>query len=335
MPASHAIWYPTQVTLHKQSPSVLWTDLSGLAFQEPFFHHTVARARDQARESRRTALGETPLGEGHPFDPGVQPTAFIFHVSRCGSTLLCNILRALHATHVVAEPQPVIALLAPFSEGVWSCAAHEWEHKRNLLLRQMVHWLGQPPQGPAGQYIVKFTSYSAMRMALIRALWPEVPIVFLVRDPAEVVVSNMQRSPGWMGLWQRPRQARSVFAWPEDSSAMSREEFLARALGCVCQAASTQSGNPTLVMDYRDLIAGGWGQILAFLGMDPPDAGERLRIDGAMQVYSKSSASGKVAFGADGSAKAQSVTPEIREAVERWAMPGMQALMASPHWPAA
>ena len=311
------------MNLKPSESSVRWVDLSGLLFDEPFFHHTVKRA--VGRESVGLPLGTMPPG---PAQPSLAPSAFIFHVSRCGSTLLCNIFRALNDAHVVAEPQPVTTLLTPYFEDVWPYAFDEWEQKRDQLLLQMMQRLGQPPAGSASRYVVKFTSYSATRMAIIRALWPQVPIVFLVREPEEVMASNLERSPVWMKLFQNPRQARNVFGWAEDISPATREEFSARAFGRLCESALLHKGQPSLVMDYRELVSGGWNRIFAFLGFDALDEQEKHRITEATKIYSKD-ASGELRFASHDKANPDSVTPKIREAAEKWARPQLQQLIRS------
>lgn len=325
-PTPHPVWYPTHVNLKHPESAVRWVDLSGLVFDDPFFHHTVKRAA--GRESVVLPLGTTPPGAAQP---SMAPSAFIFHVSRCGSTLLCNIFRALNDAHVVAEPQPVTSLLTPYIDDVWPYAADDWEQKRDHLLVQMMQRLGQPPKPPVGsasRYIVKFTSYSATRMAVIRALWPQVPIVFLVREPEEVMASNMDRSPVWMKLFQNSRQARNVFGWAEDVRPASREDFAARAFGQLCQSATLHKGQPSLVMDYRELVSGGWNRIFEFLGFDALDDNEKLRIEEATKIYSKD-ASGELRFASDDKAKPDRVTPEIREAADRWARPQLQQLLST------
>ena len=272
-----------------------------------------------------TALGESPSGVDSPW---IAPSAFIFHVSRCGSTLLGNIFRALNDTHVVAEPQAITALLSPYSEKLWPYTAQEWAQTRDQLLRQMMQRLGQPPLGSASRYIVKFTSYSAARMDVIRVLWPQVPIVFLVRDPAEVMVSNLNRAPGWMKLAERPDQARIVFGWTDESYPASREEFCARAFGQLCHSAMLYKGPQSMVMDYQELISGGWNRVFAFLGIDGPDADTQLRIAEATATYSKDAA-GDARFETDTKVKRERVTPAIRDAADRWARPHLQQLLQS------
>lgn len=299
-----------------------WTDLSGISFDEPFFHQTVKRAFN------RTTV-TLPMGTPPPFylTEVIEPAAFIFHVSRCGSTLLCNILRALGNTHVVAEAQPFTALLAPVNTRHQPTQVAEQTQQRHALLRQVALALGQNPSSQKTPYFIKCTSYSAMRLDLIRAIWPTVPIVFLTRDPLEVIVSNMHRSPGWISAWRDPRQAASVFGWSEDIVSLSQEAFLARSFGSICQAALTHLGKPSLVLDYHDLIYhDGWRKVLAFLGIDAPDDATQICLSSVLLTKSKSN-HGNVLFSPDAQEKRNKASQLVQEAANRWAYPALHALM--------
>ena len=170
-------------------------------------------------------------------------------------------------------------VLTPTTAEGWPYSEDECERQRDALLRRLVLRLGQPTTGPGGRYVLKFSSYCAMRLDLIRALWPRVPVVFLVRDPVEVMVSNFSRGSAWQGIWRRPVQASEMFGWVENSAAMSREEFSARVIGRLCHMATLYRGAPSLVMDYRELVSGGWRRILGFLGYPAPDLLEQAAID--------------------------------------------------------
>ena len=42
-------------------------------------------------------------------------------------------------------------------------------------------------------YFVKFDSWNTLDLALIRRAFPDVPWIFLYRDPVEVIVSHMRQ----------------------------------------------------------------------------------------------------------------------------------------------
>lgn len=318
------IWYPTRASLGLGQASMTWSDLSGLSFEEPFFHQTVRRACDRA--TRTLPIGTEPTS----CLPVVSaaPAAFIFHVSRCGSTLLCNMFRSLGNSHVVAEAQAFTALLTPVGSRYKQDQLAQHTQQRHALLRQVSHSLGQNPVGETTPYYIKCTSYSAMRLDLIRSVWPLVPIIFLTRDPVEVMVSNLNRPPGWIKAWKNPSQAASIFGWPENTGLLTQEEFLARSFGSICHAALKHLGVPSLVLDYRDLTHNdGWGRVLRFLGLNAPDTAAQARFAAVLQTNAKAQ-HGSQSFSPDAQDKRNQASSLVHEAAIRWAYPPLRALLA-------
>ena len=83
-------------------------DLLGSTYVEPFFHETVERARRERTELLDMEVAFeafTRAAEQHTRDPD----GLLFHVGRCGSTLLANMLAAspdnlvLKAARLLAE----------------------------------------------------------------------------------------------------------------------------------------------------------------------------------------------------------------------------------------
>jgi len=318
------IWYPTRAFLGLDHAGMTWTDLSGLRFDEPFFHQTVRRACDRA--TCTLPLGAEPTS-GLPV-VRVTPAAFIFHVSRCGSTLLCNMFRSTGNGHVVAEAQAFTALLTPVGAHYKQAHLVQQTQQRHALLRQVGHALGQNPFGEKTPYYIKCTSYSAMRLDLIRSVWPMVPIIFLTRDPIEVMVSNLNRPPGWIKAWKNPSQAASVFGWHENTGPLTQEEFLARSFGSICQAAQKHLGGPSLVLDYHDLThSEGWYRVLRFLGHNAPDTATHARLATVLQTNAKSPHESQ-SFSPDAQDKRNQASTLVHEAANRWAYPPLRALLA-------
>lgn len=318
------IWYPTRATLGVDHASMTWTDLSGISFDEPFFHQTVRRAGSRATCTLPIGMKPTPYSSAD-----TAPAAFIFHVSRCGSTLLCNMFRSLGNGHVVAEAQAFTALLAPV--GSADCKAVRLAtqtQQRQTLLRQITSALGQSPDGQKAPYFIKCTSYSAMRLDLIRSVWPLVPIIFLTRDPLEVMVSNLNRPPGWIKAWKNANQAASLFGWSGNTDSLSQEEFLARSFGSICQAAQEHLGSPSLVLDYQDLTChDGWYQVLKFLGCIAPDTAAQARLAAVLQTNAKARYANQ-SFRPDAQDKRSQASSLVYEAANRWAYPPLRALLA-------
>src|SRR2546430_2644461 len=122
--------------------------------------------------------------------PPVRPSGFIFHMSRCGSTLLTQMLAALAHNIVISEASPIDAVVrAPHVRPALSDDQHA------LWLRWMIGALGQPRSGNERHYFIKLDCWHTLALPLFRRAFPDVPWGFLYRDPVEVLVSQL-RMPG-------------------------------------------------------------------------------------------------------------------------------------------
>src|SRR5947207_1604841 len=82
-------WIPARLIWPDGQPRVDWCYLGRETFCDPFFDQTIGeclRVPFNLLFSHRTPM--EVLGQWHDMRPGLQPTGFIFHMSRCGSTLI-------------------------------------------------------------------------------------------------------------------------------------------------------------------------------------------------------------------------------------------------------
>ena len=96
-------WIPCELTTAGQRSLVRWIHPGAKPlFTEPFFRQTID-ALVQANAVQKL----TPLGALAEVAPTKAPAGFIFHVSRCGSTLVSRSLAGIPRHRVVSEPAPV------------------------------------------------------------------------------------------------------------------------------------------------------------------------------------------------------------------------------------
>src|SRR6185369_5327085 len=119
---------------------------------------------------------------------GIAPQGFIFHMSRCGSTLVSRMLGSLPRSIVLSEAGPIDSVLRA---GFRAPSLAEAEHVS--WLRGMVSALGQRRAPDDNRLFIKFDSWSIVYLGLIERAFPEVPWLFVYRDPVEVMVSQMLR----------------------------------------------------------------------------------------------------------------------------------------------
>lgn len=308
-------WLPIGlVPLDEDRHEVEWLDMSGLRFSEPFFTQTLARVRDERPDARAIVTGIEELLRAEGAASGLEPSGFIFHTSRCGSTLVSNALKSFDGSIVVAEAPAIDSILGLFfDEG----GGRAREMLRLALLRAAIKSMGQKLCGDERRYFVKFTNWSILHRRQIARLWPTVPWLFLYRNPVEVIVSNIEKDAGWMRIEEKPDEAMLLNgAGSKDEAAqMSREEHCARVIGRCCEAAASTLDENGLLVNYAQLGFEKLVEITAFFGVTPSER-EMEGLRRVSGLYSKDPAR---AFAADSESKRAAATELIREMAERWA----------------
>ncbi|MGO9282030.1 MAG: hypothetical protein ACLP75_03140 [Mycobacterium sp.] len=310
-------WTPIRIDLSGASPSIDWADLSEERFVEPFFDQTVARwaSSPGAAPLVRTGLDALIALDN---EPSLEPAGMIFHLSRCGSTLVSQLLRTLPGAVVLAEPSPLNALLRLNPDRVDEATLAR-------LVRLVVRALGRCRHGDERHLVLKCTSWNIRRREILAAAFPETPWAWVQREPTHVLASVLATPPGWLGLGMTPPWSARLFGLdPAPVPAKGRIEFAARALGAMLEAAAT---NPAgrLSIDYADLPQAVWQRVAPHFGLTAD--GEAIdRMIAKSRVYSKDP-SPRV-FDGDAS-KRYLMTDAMRQAAERFAEPGYRAL-ASP-----
>jgi len=259
-------WTPVAVSADAGAASIDWGDLRKVRFAEPFFHQTIERwAGDNPPPLVRTGLSAlAPLDSA----PSLDPAALIFHVSRCGSTLLSRLLGAVPGTLVVSEPAPLNALLLADPAALDGHPAVE-------ALRLMVRALGRQRFGDERSYVLKLSSWNVTHQALFRRAFPEAAVVWLMRAPEDVVGSLIADPPGWLGLRHDPAAARAAFGIGEPASDIAT--FCVQIVTALLEAASGIDGS-VLFLDYADLPEAAWERAAPFIGLGlRPDDVEHMR----------------------------------------------------------
>jgi gluconate kinase len=303
-------WMPIALDWRKGSPRLDWCHRGNARFSEPFFDQTISK--HLSSPFNRLFRHQTPLdalAEYTATRPDLAPSGLIFHMSRCGSTLIAQMLAALPQTIVLAEAEPIDAVLRSHLRNPAAT-----NNQRIQWLRWVVSALSQPQNGETS-CVIKFDCWNTMDMALIRRAFPETPCVFVYREPIEVLASHQR---------QRGRQMVPGLLEPQlfglDASSagqMPLEEYGARALACICEAAVryAQSGSCRLI-NYRQLPDAVWELLELFQIAYTSEDQQRMR--DLTQFHAKNP---QFYFTADGAAKQQAATDQLRELASQWLAP--------------
>jgi hypothetical protein len=283
-----------------------WYHYAGTELNEPFFADS--RSRVASRPFNQLFRYRTQFNDfiNAPREDALVPDGFIFHMSRCGSTLVSQMLAALPDTIMLSEPDPLdmIVQLPLLAQGVTPELHLE-------AFRAMVAALGRDRGGTSKRYFIKLDSWHTLALPLFRMAFPDVPWIFLYREPVEVLVSQermrgAQTAPGVL-----PPQ---IFGFTEAEMSLPDVDYIARVLARTCAAVADQwSLGGGLVVDYRELPEAMVTRILPHFGI-APTAEERALLETASGRDAKAPLS---TFKADSARKRDEAGPETRAAAER------------------
>lgn len=306
-------WMPVDAVVVDGRPGLLWMHMADVSFSEPFFQQTVDRVRAAHPEREERFTEFDALLELDNDLPRVAPTGFIFHSSRCGSTLLANACRVLNDSVVLSEPNAIDKLVARFITDADDAVK---DALYSAFLRAVVNALAQ--HKTATRVFIKFSCCSVSQLERIRRIWPRVPWIFLYRDPVETIVSNISNPPAWLLDEDYRVLAHITGTSAAQVAQMSLEERCARSIGSFFSTAHTLANDTRLLLNYNQLSLPAISGILDFFNVRP--SGEELeRIASGTRIYSKQ-ASATLPFVPDGDAKQKLASDLVREMATRWAI---------------
>ena len=305
-------WLPTDFIFNRANSLVRWIDFGSKCITEPFFRMTLEflRGSNPPAPERLTSI-DLFLDAGRAA-PMVLPSGVIFHVSRCGSTLLANALKTSEGIVTLSEANPLAPFFRASPFNLAPCLAAISNNARKTFLDALVTLYAHHGATSANaRVLIKCHTMEIFGMSLIRQIWPTVPFVILIRDPVEVIVSNLKNPAGWT----IERKHSSEFGWSSiETENMSPEEYLARLFGRMCEAASAQIDNNCRVIDYSTLDKQSLLSVASFFGINMGG----VRFEEVLQKYAKDPTNTKI-FEADAERKQREATPLTRDCVRRWA----------------
>lgn len=279
-------WLPAAI----EGGRVDWTWFGRRALDEGFYFHDAQAARRLA--INRLLAITTPLS-ALP-DAGTRaPDGLVFHLSRCGSTLMARMLAADPDATVISEGQPIEA------------AVRSGDPRR---LRAVVAAFARPRGAGEARLFLKLDCWHTRDMALFRAAFPETPWVFVHREPVEVMVSHA-RQPG---IQMVPSLVDPAILGIEAGNPLD-PAYHAAVLASVCEGAlEAHAGGGGLMIDYRQLPEALFTRVLPHFGVAvSSDIEARMRVVANLDAKSPGAA-----FTPDGAAKRRAADSVILAACE-------------------
>ncbi len=270
-------WLPAGLGSDGAQAVVEWAHFAAAPLDDPFFEYHLRKARQHPVSC--LLAWTTPLDRlAIPDEAGGRVLdGLVFHMSRCGSTLVAQALCAMPGHLVLSEP-------APFDEMLQFCTLRTDIPltTRIALLRGMAAALASERGTPLRRRFLKTDCWHAGALPLLRAAFPETPWIFLYRDPIEVLMSH-ERMPGGQTL-PGPHAA---LVGVVDPAALPGLDFAARVLAAICHRAADHAGiGGGMLVDYAELPEAFLTRILPHFGI-VPEFSDSQAIEAAMRRDAK------------------------------------------------
>lgn len=294
--------------LHCDAREITWLDFGDMHLRETFLEISAEELLSRNADTLTAVSDLDVLEEPELYSDALSPAGFIFHVGRCGSTLLAKVLSSLGRNIVIKEAEPVQQLLdVEFEEA--------FKNTRARYFQSLLNIYGHRRLPEHERFFAKFSSNHVKRLEMIRGLYPGVPWLFLYRNPYEIIPTFLD-GPAWFVRNKNSAEGAFEAGLPiEAIEVMSDLEFCVQVELSTLRIAIENTCDHCLFVDYTQLRPENLPGILDFFGLDVT----REEYDGMVEqfgYYSKSDGE-SVPFVPDSATKRDKVTVEIREAIEK------------------
>lgn len=273
---------------------------------------------NRRRELMSKLLAEIKSMEGQPGGRVIEPTGFVFHESRVGSTLIANMLAADPWALVFSESTPI-------ANAIMHCDRCSRE-RRVQLFKDVLTLMGRSPFHK--RMYVKFQSITTTKMDIALEAFPNTPWAFVFRQPVQTMMSHLDPNKGSTAAAPCLRSKRmpppevmaSIKAVGLSTGRATNEAWCAAHLNMLCQFAigayqlhnTTAGGSArSLLINYDSLPGIVPRALLPLFGHEPTDP-ELKRMSTESQSYSKNRRTKDRPFESDSEDKDSRATNAIK-----------------------
>ncbi len=185
-----------------------------------------------------------------------EPAGIIVHMSRCGSTLVAQMLARLPSLIVLGEAQPF--------DGLVRRRGQNFDDER--LARALRGLLRAFDSGDGRRIVIKAHASHVLHLDLLRRAFPSAPWVFVFREPRAVLRSQDRR----VGAELLPGAIPAALLGIANLSELYAPDYGARVIAALCGAALRNAHDArALFVDYAELPDAVASRIAPFLGVVP------------------------------------------------------------------
>ncbi|KAL3932506.1 MAG: hypothetical protein SGBAC_010819 [Bacillariaceae sp.] len=260
-------------------------------------------------------------------------TTVAFHESRCGSTLVANALLAMdpakHRTYSESQPGSQ-ALKSTCGDNYNRCTVDQ----AAAILKDTVYMMSRSNDPQEERVFFKFQSITTKNIEVFQKAFPEVPWMFVYRDPVQVMMSHIKDDPTLKYAkcvatqsHHPPKDIKQIaFSHGRDAKTMAKEEYCAAHLAAISEAAVNRLNDHAIPMNYDGLIVRLYEEVLPRIWGRALTQDEIANVQKVSQTYSKGRGKRHVDFKGDSEAKEHAASDEVKEAAALILKPSYDAL---------
>jgi hypothetical protein len=278
-------WLPSTLAVECLPFKVYWADLRALPLSHQFFAHSLEHVRGMLGNTEEIVTNIETLFDASSLGGSLlSPSGIVFHITRCGSTLIGNFLRTSQNTTVVSEAAPFAQVL---DAGSIPGTPRDGEVVRREMLNALVRIFARYGSHEPNKVVLKLHAFGLLAIERARACWPDVPFLILIRNPIDVIVSNISRPAGWLQWRSWPRnEQQGDWSLSPNHEEMNDEEYCGRAIGALCEAGIRGRDDKCLVVCYENIDATTFLRVRTFFGLPSSDV-QAQDIRNILSIYSK------------------------------------------------
>ena len=257
-----------------------------------------------------------------------------FHESRCGSTLVANAVAAMdsakHRSYSEAAP-PAFAMNALCGTHFSRCTIDQ----AALALRDIIYLMSRSNDPAEERVFFKFQSATTKNVNVFKKAFPEIPWMFVYRDPVQVMMSHFKDDPQMTGRANCLRSRRSPPMEIEQTASahgvdkvkhLSMVEYCAVHLAAITESAVSALTDNSIPVNYETLPDILHETILPRILGRSLTSTEVSNIQAISQHYSKGAGAKHKEFHGDSEAKEKAASPEIKAAAAKFLQPSFDQL---------
>lgn len=242
---------------------VFWADVKDYRFVEWKFRNSIAEATSKQAEVESFSTDISFLASDNIFNNFNNPTGFIFQMSRCGSTLLGKALARSNQNLSISEPSPL-------HEGLWKYITDDWDwnftitEEKLTIIKNLILGMGRLRWSQQQRYFIKFRSWNSVFFDIIKQAFPDVPCLFMYRQPEEVLNSANRTEPFGYTRFQGTKAADLIVKDScGETAKIDRLEYCVKIYESIFSAILKSQADNVVYLNYELLIRSNFEDILS------------------------------------------------------------------------